>query len=196
MKIPFFDYPRAYLDDREEILAVIDEVASRGAFILQKELADFESNLSNYSGSTYAVGVANGTDALELACMAAGLKPGDEVIMSAHTMLATASSVKLLGGVPVPVDIGPDWMIDPDAVSAAITDRTFGIMPTQLNGRTCDMDSISKIASANDLVVIEDSAQGLGSCFKGQMAGTFGSAGTYSFYPAKVLGSLGDGGRF
>ena len=193
-KIPFFDYPRLFLDDREEILSTVEEVGRRGAFIMQKDLAEFEANLSSFTGANHAVGVANATDGLELAWLAVGLNKGDEVIVSSHTMLATASAIVTAGGTPIPVEIGPDNLIDPDAVAAAITPRTVGISPTQLNGRTCDMDSIMDIAKRNNLVVVEDAAQALGSRFKGKHAGTFGVAGSFSFFPAKVLGCFGDGG--
>ena len=192
--IPFYDYPRAYLDDREKLLSIIDDVASRGAFILQKELADFESSLASFCGAPKSIGVANATDGLELAWLAIGLKPGDEVICSAHTMLATASAIVTAGGTPVPVEIGDDGLLDPDAVEDAITERTVGLMPTQLNGRTCNMDHLMKIVDSKGLVLVEDAAQALGSKYKGQHAGTFGFASAISFYPAKVLGCLGDGG--
>jgi dTDP-4-amino-4,6-dideoxygalactose transaminase len=193
-KIPFFDYPRLFLDDREEILSTVEEVGRRGAFIMQKDLAEFEENLATYAGAKHSVGVANATDGLELAWLAVGLEKGDEVIISSHTMLATASAIVTAGGTPVPVEIGPDNLIDTDAISAAITSRTVGISPTQLNGRTCNMDAIMKIANDKKLVVVEDAAQALGSRFKGQHSGTFGIAGSFSFFPAKVLGCLGDGG--
>ncbi len=192
--VPFFDYPQAYLKDRSKYLEIIDDVFSRGSFILQKELADFENELVKFTNAKNAVGVANATDGLELAWMAAGLKRGDEVICSSHTMLATASSIVTAGGVPIPVDIGDDNLIDPKAIESAITPRTVGIMPTHLNGRTCNMDLITEIASKYKLIIVEDAAQALGSRFKGKHAGTFGVAGSISFYPAKVLGCFGDGG--
>lgn len=192
--VPFFDYPRAYLDEREAILSIVDHVASKGAFILQSELKSFEKNLSSYIGVKHAIGVANATDGLELAWMTLGLKPGDEVIICSHTMLATASAIVTAGGVPVPVDIGIDNLIDPESIELAITPRTVGIMPTQLNGRTCDMDRILQIVNKHHLLLVEDAAQALGSRFKGKHAGTFGKAAAISFYPAKVLGCLGDGG--
>ena len=192
--VPFFEYPRVYTDQREDLLRIVDDVGSRGAFIMQKDLADFEANLAAYTGAAHAIGVANATDGLELSWMALKLRPGDEVILSSHTMLATASSVVTAGGTPVPVDIGSDNLIDPDAVEAAITPRTVGIMPTQLNGRTCDMDRLMAIARRHGFFVVEDAAQALGSRFKGQHAGTFGHAAAFSFFPAKVLGSLGDAG--
>lgn len=192
--VPFFDYPRVYTDDRDDLLRIFDEVGQRGAFIMQKDLSEFESNLADYTGADHAVGVANATDGLELSWMALKLRAGDEVIVCSHTMLATASAVVTAGGTPVPVELGPDNLIDPAAVEAAINPRTVGIMPTQLNGRTCDMDAIMAIADKNKLFVVEDAAQALGSRFRGRHAGTFGDAAAFSFFPAKVLGGLGDGG--
>ena len=194
MKVPFFEYSRLFQDDRDAILRVIEDVGNRGAYILQKDVLDFEKSLSTYVNSGYAIGVANATDALEIAWTAIGLKAGDEVIVSSHTMLATASAIVVAGGIPVPVDIGDDNLIDPDAIAAAITHRTVGISPTQLNGRTCNMDEIMKISQKYKLAVVEDAAQGLGSMFKGKKAGSFGDAAAFSFYPAKILGSMGDAG--
>lgn len=192
--VPFFNYPRAYLDDRENLMRIFDEVGHRGAFIMQKDLREFEEALAAYTGAKHAIGVANATDGLELAWMAVGMRPGDEVICCSHTMLATASAIKTAGGTPIPVELGYDGLIDPEAVEDAINPRTVGIMPTQLNGRTCDMDKIMSIAKKHNLFVVEDAAQALGSRFKGKHAGTFGQAAAISFFPAKVLGSLGDGG--
>ena len=193
-KVPFFDYPRLFLDDKKELIEILEDVGSRGAYILQRDLVEFEKKLANYTGSKFAVGVGNATDGLELAWLAIGLKKGDEVIISSHTMLATASAIITAGGTPVPVDIGEDNLIDVDAVANAITKNTVGISPTQLNGRTCDMESIMNIANSKGLSIVEDAAQALGSKFKNQSAGTFGDAGSFSFFPAKVLGALGDGG--
>lgn len=193
-KVPFFDYPQVYLSKKKEILEIIDQVASKGAFIMQTELAEFEEKLAQSLGAKYALGVANATDGLELAWMTQNLSPRDEVIISAHTMLATASSVVVAGGKPVPVDIRSDGLICPSAVKAAITENTVGIMPTQLNGCVCDMDALSDLAEKHNLTIIEDAAQALGAKFKNRYAGTFGVAGCISFYPAKTLGSLGDGG--
>lgn len=192
--VPFFDYPRAYLDDQEELLKIFKNVGGRGAFIMQQDLLDFEATLAKYTGAEYAIGVANATDGLEFSWMALGLRPGDEVICCSHTMLATAAAIKTAGGVPVPVELGEDNLLDPAAVEAAINPRTVGIMPTQLNGRTCKMDKIMAIAEKNHFFVVEDAAQALGSRYKGQHAGTFGDAAAISFFPAKVLGCLGDGG--
>ncbi|MDB3914690.1 DegT/DnrJ/EryC1/StrS family aminotransferase [Alphaproteobacteria bacterium] len=192
--IPFFEYPRVFLDDKKELVKIFEDVGTRGAFIMQQDLVNFEKNLAKYVGSQHTIGVGNATDGLELAWMSIGLKDKDEVICCAHTMLATASSIRIAGGIPVPVDIGEDNLIDVDAIENSINDKTVGIMPTQLNGRTCNMEKLMKIASKHNLTVIEDSAQALGSMYNNKKAGTFGHAGVISFFPAKVLGSLGDGG--
>ena len=193
-QVPFFEYPRLWSDDREEFLSIIDNVSSSGGFILQKAVSDFESELANYTGSNYAVGVGNATDGMEIFLEAIGVNPGDEIIISSHTMLATASAIKVAGGVPIHVDIGKDNLISIQAIKDSITPNTIGIMPTQLNGRVCDMDSILAIAKKHGLFVVEDAAQALGAKYKGQHAGTFGLASDISFFPAKVLGCLGDAG--
>ena len=193
-KVPFFDYSRLFLDNKKQLQDILEDVGGRGAYIMQQDLAKFETQLSKYTGAKFAVGVGNATDGLELSWLAIGLKKGDEVIISSHTMIATASAIVTAGGTPVPVEIGFDNLIDPQAISAAITKNTVGISPTQLNGRTCDMKSIMKIAKENSLAVVEDAAQALGSKFNNKCAGTFGDAASFSFFPAKVLGTLGDGG--
>lgn len=192
--VPFFNYPHVFTSLEGEFISAFRAVGRRGAFIMQRDLAEFEASLAAYTGAKYAIGVANATDALEMGFVAGGIQPGDEVIICSHTMMATASAVHVAGGVPVPVEVGPDRCIDLDSVEAAITPRTRAICPTQLNGRTCDMDRLMQIAEAHGLDVYEDSAQALGSKFKGRSAGTFGKTGCLSFYPAKVLGCFGDGG--
>jgi len=194
MQIPFFRYPHVFGQQRDEILAAMLNVMERGAFILQDELKQFEQQVAAFAGAKYAIGMANGTDTLFLALKAAGIGPGDEVILASHTYISTAAAVHFAGGTPVLVDCGSDHLIDPAAVAAAVTSRTKAIMPTQLNGRTCDMDRLHAIATKHNLLIIEDAAQALGSKFKGRCAGTFGFAGSISLYPAKVLGCFGDGG--
>lgn len=194
IKVPFFEYPRLWSDERKDFISIIDRVSSSGGFILQKELFNFENELAKYSGSKYSVGVGNATDAMEIFLDAIGLNKGDEIIISSHTMLATASAIKFAGGTPVPVDIGDDNLICVKSIENAITPNTVGIMPTQLNGRVCDMDKIKKIAKKNSLFIVEDAAQALGARYKGQHAGTFGLASCISFFPAKVLGCFGDAG--
>ncbi|MEO6003573.1 MAG: DegT/DnrJ/EryC1/StrS family aminotransferase [Opitutus sp.] len=192
--VPYFNYPHVFTASEAQFIETFRSVGRRGAFIMQKELAEFEQNLATYTGAKYAVGVANATDGLQLAFQAGGLRAGDEVIICSHTMVATAAAVHYAGGVPVPVEAAADHLIDVDAVKAAITPRTRAICPTQLNGRTCNMDQIMALAAERKLDVYEDAAQALGSKFKNKGAGTFGRASCISFYPAKVLGCLGDGG--
>jgi dTDP-4-amino-4,6-dideoxygalactose transaminase len=192
--IPFFPYPQVFLSEEDELIGIFRDVGRRGAFILQQDLTLFEENLARFLGVRHAMGVANATDGLLIALRAAGLEPGGEVIFSSHTMVATAAAIHFAGGVPVPVECGDDHLIDPTAVEAAITPRTRAILPTQLNGRTADMEALCGISARHGLLVIEDAAQALGSRFCGQRAGTFGAAGAISFFPAKLLGCLGDGG--
>jgi dTDP-4-amino-4,6-dideoxygalactose transaminase len=192
--VPFFNYADVFTSRRKGLLQVIEDVGQRGAFILQKDLCRFEASLASFTGARFALGVGNATDGLHFALRAAGIGPGDEVILSSHTMIATAAAVHFAGAVPVPVECGADHLIDADAIESAVTTRTRAVLPTQLNGRTCDMDKIQSIAEKHGLAIIEDAAQALGSKFKGRCAGTFGIASAVSFYPAKVLGCLGDGG--
>ena len=192
--ILFCDYKRLYLNHRENYLKIFDEVASNGGFIMQKAKNDFEKELSQFIDCKYAIGVGNCTDGLEIALQSIGLRPGDEIICSSHTFIATASSIVMAGGVPKLVDIGDDNLINTEAVADAINSRTVGIMPTQLNGRICDMDTILHLANKHKLFVIEDGAQALGAKYKGKNSGNFGIACAISFYPAKVLGCFGDGG--
>jgi len=192
--VPFFNYPALFTSQQEDLSAIFCDVGRRGAFIKQKDLEDFEKSLASMIGVGHALGVGNATDGLEVALLAAGIGDGHEVILSSHTMLATAVAVHFAGATPIPVDCGPDHLIDPAAVEAAVTSRTRAIMPTQLNGRTCDMDALGRIAAKHGLLIVEDAAQALGSRFKGRCAGSFGTSAAISFYPAKLLGCLGDGG--
>jgi dTDP-4-amino-4,6-dideoxygalactose transaminase len=193
-KIPFFNYAAAFCEDEADLVRIFLATGRKGAFIRQAELEQFEAHLADYLGARFALGVGNATDGLGLLCRAAGIGPGDEVILSSHTMLATAIGVHEAGGTPVPVDCGPDHLLLPEAVEAALTPRTRAILPTQLNGRVCDMDALGALARRHGLLLLEDAAQALGAEFRGQKAGTFGLGGVFSFYPAKVLGCLGDGG--
>ena len=193
-EIKFFDYQSLFMPYKEELLNIFEDVASRGAFILQKDLNDFEDNIAKYTGAKHAIGVGNATDALQLLFKANDLSKGDEVIFCSHTMIATASAIKFCGAVPVPVEAGADHLIDVKSIKKAITNKTKAIVPTQLNGRVSDMGEIKKIASDFNLDIYEDSAQALGAKYKNQFAGTFGVGGCISFYPAKIIGCFGDGG--
>lgn len=192
--VPFFNYPYIFTEHEEDFTSIFQNVAQRGAFIAQQEMHDFEQHLATFTGARHALGFSNATDGLHIALRAAGIGPGDEVIFSSHTMVATAAAIHFAGATPVPVECGPDHLMDPAAAAAAVTSATRALMPTQLNGRTCNMDALQEIANKHDLLIIEDAAQALGSKFKSKQAGTFGAASAISFYPAKTLGCLGDGG--
>lgn len=193
-RVPYIDYPRQYEKLRGEVLAVIDRVLSRGDLMLRGDLQAFEEHLAEFVGARYAVGTGNCTDALSLALQAAGVGRGDEVITVSHTFVATAAAIRQTGAAPVLVDIGAGHLMDPSAVEGAITARTKCIVPVHLNGRLCDMEQLRVIAERRRLLIIEDAAQALGATLGGKSAGTFGLAGCFSFYPAKILGAYGDGG--
>ncbi len=192
--IPFFNYPALFQRDEDNLLSVVRDVLRRGAYILQSDLDEFENTLKEYLGVKHAFGVADGTNALIIGLKAAGIGSGDEVIVPSHTYIASAASIHLVGATPVLADMSPDRMVDPASVADKVTARTRAIMPVQLNGRTCNMDALQAIADEHGLKIVEDAAQALGSKFKGRFAGTFGAFGTFSFYPAKLLGCFGDGG--
>ena len=193
-RVRYIDYPAQFRKTEEEIMGTIRTVLSHGDLMLRRQLHDFEDNLASFVGARHAVGVSSGTDALHLSVIAAGLGPGDEVITVSHTFVATCAAIHHAGATAVLVDIADDHNMDVEAIEEAITPRTRAIMPVHLNGRTCDMSSLMPIAQRHGLIVLEDAAQALGSRFQGQKAGTFGLAGCFSFYPAKLLGAFGDGG--
>ena len=193
-KVPFVNYPEHYRRIWDEVMYVITEVLSKGDLILRDQLRQFEENIASFVGAKYAVGVNSGTDALFLSLKAAGVGPGDEVITVAHTFVATVSVIVQCGAKPILVDIGEDMDIDVEQVEKAITPKTKAIIPVHLNGRICDMSRLTEIANEHDLLIIEDAAQALGAKFEGKNAGSFGLTGCFSFYPAKMLGAVGDGG--
>lgn len=192
--IPFFNYPALFAEHREEYLSTFEDVLSRGAYIMQRDLVDFETELASYLGVKHAIGLADGTIALKIALMLADVGPGDEVIVPSHTFIATASAVHQVGATPVLCDCLPDSMMDVESARRMITSKTRAIMPVQLNGRTCDMDAVEALAAEHGLKIVEDSCQAMGAKFRGRPAGTFGVAGSFSFFPAKTLGCFGDGG--
>ena len=194
LEVPFFNYPALFQEKEAEMMALIQDVLQRGAYILQKELEEFEKNLESFLDVKHVIGVADGTNALKLSLWAAGIRPGDHVIVPGHTYVASVASIHYVGAHPVFVECGSDHLIDESVIEAAVTPKTAAIMPVQLNGRTSNMEAICHVAAKHGLKIIEDSAQALGSKFKGQSAGSFGDAGTFSFYPAKLLGCFGDGG--
>jgi len=193
-KVRFVDYPKQYSMLKTELDGAFQEVMSGGDFIMRQHLDDFEAAIAQYVGVKYAVGVNTGTDALYLISSALGLGPGDEAITVAHTFVATVGAITTRGATPVLLDVNDDFNMNVDQLEAAITPRTKAIFPVHLNGHMCDMDKVMEIANKHNLTVIEDSAQALGATFKGKKAASIGLAGIFSFYPAKMLGTAGDGG--
>ncbi len=178
-----------------EINAGIQDVLDTTAFIRGPVVGSFENELADYLDVPYVHGVANGTDALQVALMALGIGPGDEVITSSFTFIATAEAAALLAAVPVFADIDPKtYNLDPARIEQLITPKTKAIVPVHIFGQPADMDPILEIAAAHDLPVVEDNAQGVGSTYKGRRTGALGSCGTLSFFPSKNLGCYGDGG--
>ncbi len=195
MNIQMVDLHGQYVALKKEIDAALQEVLDSTQFIKGPVVADFEQEVVTYLGGHHALGVGNGTDALQLAFMAAGIEPGDEVITPAFTFIATAEAAALLGAVPVFVDIDPHtFNIDPARIEAAITPRTRAIVPVHLFGQAADMDPILDVAARHGLRVIEDAAQAVGATYKGRKVGFLGDIGTLSFFPSKNLGAYGDGG--
>lgn len=192
--VPFFNYAALFARDEKELMPIIHDVLRRGAYIMQKDLFEFEGNLAAYLKVKHVVGVADGTVALMMGLRAAGVGSGDEVIVPSHTFVASAASIYHVGAIPVLADCGTDHLIDAGDVARKVTTKTKAIMPVQLNGRTANMDAVLQVSREYGLKIVEDSAQALGSKYKDKFAGTFGIAGTCSFYPSKTLGCFGDGG--
>ncbi len=194
MKVKFVNPVRNYEMIKDEIDAAYFEVMSKGDLIDRGQLKSFEENLAKFVGTKYAVGLNSGYDALHISLRAAGIGPGDEVIVPAHTFVASCSAIVNVGATPVLVDVGKDFNIDCDKIEAAITPRTKGIIPVHLSGYMADMIRIMEIAEKHHLVVVEDSCQSLGSSMMSIGAGAWGLTGCWSFYPFKILGGYGDGG--
>jgi dTDP-4-amino-4,6-dideoxygalactose transaminase len=193
-EIPFFKFGELFKEYENDYLQIFREVASRGGFILQKEVDELEEKIKSFINVKYAIGVADCTNAILLGLRALDIGQGDEVIISSHSFVAAAQSIHYVGAIPVPVEPTYDWLIDPTAVEKAITPKTKVVMAVHVNGRICNMDALQKIVEKYGLLLVEDSAQALGAQYKGQCAGTFGKFGCFSFYPSKVLGCFGDGG--
>ncbi len=180
---------------RDEILAALEEVLEGGQFIRGPVVAAFEQELAAYLGCRFALGVGNGTDALQLAFMALNLRPGDEVIVPAFTFVATAEAAALLGIRPVFADIDPrTFNLDPASVEARLSPRTRAIVPVHLFGQAAELTPLLALAERHHLYVIEDNAQAIGATYQGRKTGTFGHIGCLSFFPSKNLGAYGDGG--
>lgn len=195
MTVPFLDLGAAYREMTAEIDAAVGRVLRSGMFVGGPEVSAFEQAFAAYTGATACTGVANGLDALHLALRAMDVGAGDEVIVAANGFVATFLAVSMAGAVPVPVEPDPaTHNLDPARIAAAITPRTKVILPTHLYGQPADMDAILAVAREYGLKVLEDGAQAHGARYKGRAIGAHGDAVTWSFYPSKNLGCLGDGG--
>lgn len=173
----------------------LQDIFKSGRYILGEEVARFEREFARFIGTRYAIGVASGSDAILLGLMALGVGPGDEVITTPFTFIATATSIARLGAKPVFVDIDPDtFNLNPALIKRSITKRTRGIIPVHFYGTPCRMDAIRKLAKRHRLFILEDCAQACGAYFRGKRVGSLGTIGAFSFYPTKTLGALGDAG--
>ena len=191
----FTDLKAQYSRLKADIDARIQKVLDHGQYILGPEVHELEQHLATYTGAKYCIAVANGTDALQIAQMALGIGPGDEVITPGFTYIATAETVALLGAKPVYVDVSPDTCnLDPSLLEAAITSRTKAIIPVSLYGQCADFDRINEIAGRYGIPVIEDAAQSFGATYKGRKSCNLSNIACASFFPSKPLGCYGDGG--
>lgn len=194
-KIPYFDIKRQHEPLWHSARLAFEKVYTSGAYILGPALKEFENKFASYCGVPYSAGVASGTDALIFGLKATGIKQGDEVIMPSFTFTATALAAIHLGAIPVFADMDEkSFTLDPKSVVKALSKKTKAILPVHLFGQCADMNALMNIARAKKIKVIEDACQAHGATWEGKKAGSFGDAGTFSFYPTKNLGGLGDGG--
>ncbi len=195
MHVPIIDLITQYENLKKEIDEAVTKVFAHSHFVFGKELETFENELSQYTGSKYALGVANGTDALLLSLFAMGIKEGDEVLTTPFTFIATAEVIALLRAKPVFVDVEEKTLnINPELIDEKITIRTKAILPVHLYGQCADMGSIMDIARKKNVYVVEDAAQAIGAQIQDKKAGSFGDSAGLSFFPTKNLGAAGDGG--
>ena len=195
MKIPFLDLKRTHNYLNKEISAALSRVHKSGEYILGNEVEKFERNYANYCNAKFCLGVANGLDALKLSLLALGVGKGDQVIVPAHTFIATWLAVSHVGAIPIPIEPDPSsYNIDPSLIEKKINKKTKAIIIVHLYGLPADINSIRKIAKKNKLYVVEDAAQAHGAKYKDKKIGAHSDIVAWSFYPGKNLGALGDGG--
>ncbi len=195
MHIPYFDLRAQYADLRDEIRAALERVCQNAAFILGEEVMRFETEFAAYCEARHCVALNSGTSALHLALLAVGVGPGDEVISTPNTFVATAEAILYVGAKPVFVDIDPATAnIDPSRIEKALTPRTKAIVPVHLYGRPAHLDPILRVAREHNLAVVEDACQAHGARYRGKRVGSLGRAAAFSFYPSKNLGAYGEAG--
>ena len=192
--VPYVDLQSSYKDERDDIIAIVDDIFGSGQFLGNKHVAKFEADAATALDVAQVVAVDSGTDALVFGMGALGIGPGDEVITPPNSFLASTGAIIQIGAIPVFADVLPDQNIDPDAVLKAVTTRTKAIMAVHLSGRMAEMDRLSEIAEEHGVLLIEDAAQAMGSSQNGRKAGSFGQIGCFSTHPVKNLGAAGDGG--
>jgi dTDP-4-amino-4,6-dideoxygalactose transaminase len=193
--LQFLDLGKQFEQIRAEVTRAVTQVLETQRFVLGPELEQFEDEIAHYIGCRFAVACASGTDALILALLAAGIRPGDEVITTPFTFVATASAITRAGAVPVFADIDPNtYNLDPEKIRHAISPKTRAVIPVHLFGLAAEMQPIMDLARERGIVVIEDAAQAIGGAYHDRNLGTIGSLGCFSFFPSKNLGGAGDGG--
>ncbi len=193
--MPFVDLAAQQEQISGAIRSGIERVLAHGKYILGPEVEELEARLADFCGAAHCISCANGTDALQIALMALGIGPGDEVIMPSFSYIATAEAAALLGAKPVYVDIDPlTFNLDPELLEAALTERTKAIIPVSLYGQCANFDAINAFAERHTLPVVEDAAQSFGASYKGGRSGALSTIGCTSFFPSKPLGCYGDGG--
>jgi dTDP-4-amino-4,6-dideoxygalactose transaminase len=193
--VPFMSLDRHHLPIAGELRDAFDGVLGDGGFVLGREVDAFEDEFAAFCDAGHCIGVGSGTAALAISLIACGVGQGDEVIVPAHTFIATALAVRHAGAVPVFCDVDDDTgLIDVDSAAEVVSARTAAVIPVHLYGQACDMDAVDSLAQRAGLAVIEDAAQAHGARWRGRRVGSFGKAAAFSFYPSKNLGALGDGG--
>lgn len=195
MAVPFLDLRRETNRLRPELDAAIARVLESGRYVLTDEVEAFEHEFATYCGARFAVGVASGTDAITIALLAAGVRPGDEVITAPNTCIPTIVGIERAGATPVLADVDPvTYTLDPEQVERRITERTRALLPVHLYGQPADLTVLSDVAARHGLLLVEDCAQSHGASWAGRRTGSIGISAAFSFYPTKNLGALGDGG--
>ena len=194
MKIPYVNLAKQYIKEKKNLNKIFNNVLNSGNYVGGNFIKNFEKNISKFCGTDYCVSLNSGTDALTLALYLSGVRKGDEVITTPNSFIASTAVIVHLGAKPVFVDVLEDQNINPHLIENKITSKTKVIMPVHLSGRVCKMDKIKKIARDNNLIIIEDSAQAIGSKYDGKMSGSFGEIGCFSAHPLKNLNAIGDSG--
>ena len=192
--IPYVNLGAQFVAEKAELMPRIEAVLASGMHIGGAEVEALESELAAYVGTRHAVALNSGTDALILAVMAAGIEPGQEVITPPNSFVASTAAIDWAGATPVFADVGQDGLLDPEAVAAAVTERTAAIMPVHLWGGICDMDALWAIAERHGLAIIEDAAQAMGTRHRNRRAGALGTVGCFSAHPLKIFNAVGDAG--